>query len=377
MRLQMDRKLIYDVTEFKYSRDIVKRLPYPFFSLNKITGGAEIGNLVILFAKSNQGKSELCMQFISFWVSINEKVVAMLGEHTMRKAQGLLYKKVSKYDKDKWITKSYGKDADGKDWGIYETFISEEDEAKAINIFKGKLFLYDTRNGFDLNTIIKAFEEGKKKGCSIAILDNQMMIDLDSNNELREQTDNTEKLRQWAKQNQMVIFLIAHSRKVETDRIRLTETDIAGSSNISNKATTIMTLVRTNTLDPNSKEYKYYSKLLEYNYIDIKKCDAILEVVKEKNGIGVGFVPLKWYNSTKTFREVYDPEVIQKREGDKRERELRYQNGDDGQEEKPTLFINQSEMQELSSAELSKVDKIFGDTPKSESVGFDDGTLPY
>lgn len=69
--------------------------------------------------------------------------------------------------------------------------------------------------------------------------------------------------------------------------------------------------------------------------------------------------------------------MIQKREGDKRERELRYQNGDDGQEEKPTLFINQSEMQELSSAELSKVDKIFGDIPKSESVGFDDGTLPY
>lgn len=357
-----DKRLIYDITEFKYNREFSKRVPYPFFGLNKITGAAEIANLVILFSKTNQGKSELALQFVSHWVQNGEKVVAMFGEHTMKKAQELLYKKVSKYNKDTWITKSYGKDKDGKDLGIYETYVSEEDEKKAIEIFKNNLYLYDTRNGFSFNTILKAFDEGKKLGCTIAILDNQMLLDLETSNELREQTDNTERLRQWAKQNQMVIMLVAHARKIEPGRIRLNEYDIVGSSNIANKGTTIMTITRTDTLDPTTKEYKEYSKLLELNYIDIKKCDSILEVVKEKNGSG-GFLGLKWYESTKTFREVYDPDMIAKKEQDKKEREAKYgkNNTEDMAQDKPILF--NSEQQQINTmpqfTEISDADLIF------------------
>ena len=123
--------------------------------------------------------------------------------------------------------------------------------------------------------------------------------------ELAEQRDNVEKLRQWAKNHQVVVYLILHARKIEIGRIRLTEFDIAGSSNIANKATTIISIIRTNNLNPNTKEYKEYAKLLELNNINIEETDAMLEVVKEKNGRGCGFVPLKWYESTKTFREVY------------------------------------------------------------------------
>lgn len=365
METRPKKKLLYDVTEFKYNREITKRIPYPFFGLNKITGGAEVGNLIILFSKTNQGKSEMALQFVSHWVQTNEKVVAMFGEHTMRKAQGLLYKKVSKYDKDKWITKSYGKDKDGKDLGIYETFISEEDEQNAINIFKNNLFLYDTRNGFSFDTIIQAFNEGKDKGCGIALLDNQMMLDMETTNELREQTDNTERLRQWAKQNQMVGVLIAHSRKIEPGRIRLTEYDIVGSSNIANKATTIMTLTRTDTLDPTTKEYKEYAKLLELNYINIKKCDAVLEVVKEKNGTG-GFIGLKWYEGTKTFREVYDPEMIAKKEQDKKDRELKYGKSND-ELDKPTLFTPKQQ---------SAFDTPFEDD-RPKLIPIDDDSLPF
>lgn len=370
MEEQNKKRLIYDITEFKYNREITKRIPYPFFGLNKITGGMEIANLNYLFSKTNSGKSEACLQFVSHWVQNGEKVVAMFGEHTMRKAQGLLYKKVSKYDKDKWITKSYGKDKDGKDLGIYESFISEEDELNAIKIFKNNLFLYDTRNGFTFDTIIKAFDEGKRLGCTIAVLDNQMMLDLETNNELREQTDNTEKLRQWAKQNQMAVFLIGHARKIEPGRIRLSEYDIIGSSNIANKCTTIMTLTRTDTLDPNSKEYKEYAKLLELNYINIKKCDSILEVVKEKNGPG-GFIGLKWYESTKTFREIYDPEMIAKKEHDKKEKELKYSKSQDEnyEENKPVLFTPQ---------QSSFGDELFDDDPTTKFKPLDDNSfLPF
>lgn len=312
------RRLIYDITEFEYSREITQRFPYPFYKLNSITGGAEIGGLVILFAKTNSAKSELVMQFMCNWIEYGHKVCAMLGEHTMRKAQASLYKKVSRYDKEKWITKAYGTDKNGKDLGIYETFISEEDERNAKEFFKEKLYLYDTRNGFSLKSILEGFEEGYKQGCKVFVTDNMMMLEYEGNSsELREQTDNTEALRQWAKSHQVVCCLVAHARKIEVDRIRLTETDIQGSSNVANKATTIITITRTNNLDPSTKQYRAYAKLLSFNYINIEKCDAVLEVVKEKNAKGAGFVPLKWYESTKTFREVYDPEMEQKRSEEK------------------------------------------------------------
>lgn len=296
---------IYDITRFEYKRELTKRYLYPFYTLNKLTGGAEVSALNILFAKTNQGKSEVSMQFMTQWIKDGHKVCAMLGEHSMRKAQSLLYKKVSMYNSSTWTTQKI--ERDGKYAGISETFISSEDEQKAIEFYKGNLFLYDTRNGFRLEDILDGFEDGLKKGCDVFLLDNGMMLDMETNNELLEQRDNTERLRQWAKHHQVVVFLILHARKVEYGRIRLSEYDIAGSSNIPNKGTTIMYITRTDLLNPNTKEYKDYLKLLELNKINLEECDAIIEVVKEKNG-RCGFVPLKWYESTKTYREVYNKE---------------------------------------------------------------------
>jgi hypothetical protein len=294
---------IYDITVFDYKRELTERVLYPFYNLNKATGGGEVGALNIIFSRTNQGKSELAMQFMCHWVQNGIKVCSMLGEHTMRKAQSLLYKKVSMYNSQTW--KKVELMNGDKHTGVSETFISEEDERNAVSIFKDKLFLYDTRNGFALDNILDGFEDGFKKGCKVFLLDNGMMLDMESSNELAEQRDNVEKLRQWAKNHQVVVYLILHARKIEIGRIRLTEFDIAGSSNIANKATTILSIIRTNNLNPNTKEYKEYAKLLELNNIKIEDTDAMLEVVKEKNGRGCGFVPLKWYESTKTFREVY------------------------------------------------------------------------
>lgn len=295
---------LYDITQFEYKREITTRFLYPFYSLNKLTGGAEVGNLNILFSKTNQGKSELSMQFMTQWIKDNHKVCAMLGEHSMRKAQSLLYKKITMYNPDTWITKKL--ENNGKYTGISETFISEDDEAKAKEFYKGNLFLYDTRNGFKLETILDAFEEGFKMGCDVFLLDNGMMLDLETSNELIEQRDNTEKLRQWAKHHNVVVFLVLHARKVEIGRIRLTEYDILGSSNIANKGTSVFYILRTDTLNKSTKEYKDFGEVLRLNNIDIEECEAVIEVVKEKNGRH-GFVPLKWFESTKTYREVYKP----------------------------------------------------------------------
>lgn len=298
----MNTSRLIDITQIKYERQLSQRVLYPFRKLNRLTGGGELGGLVILFSKTNQGKSEATMQFIVKWISSGHKVLAMMGEHAKEKVQQLMYKKVSKYNPETWKTVKL--EENGKETGVEEIFIDNQQEEFAKRFYSGNFFLYDTNKGFTLKDILWGFKEGLTAGCKVFVLDNQMMIDIETSNELLEQKDTTEKLRQWARKNNALIFMVSHSRKVEPTRIRLVETDINGSSNISNKATTIMTITRTDTLDINSKEYKDYSKLLEYNGIKIEETDSILEVVKEKNGVGLGFVPLKWNKESKVYQEV-------------------------------------------------------------------------
>lgn len=354
------KQLIYDITDFEYKREISQRLTYPFYKLNQITGGAEEGTLIYIFGKSNQGKSELVMQFLTHWIDYGVKTCAMLGEHTLKKSQQLLYKKVSRYNEDSWINVKYGEDKNGRDWGIYETFVSYEDEQKAISLFKNNLFLYDTKNGFTLKNILDAFEQGYQKGCKAFLLDNNMMIDLESDSENREESNNTERLRQWAQKHNVPIFIVAHSRKVDVGRIRLELYDIAGSSNIGNKTNTAITITRTNILNPNTKEFKEYARLLELNYINIHKCDAILEVVKEKNGKGVGFVPLKWFENTKTFKEVYDDEMIKKKEADREEKQKAYESRKQGitNDDKAVMYVPKGTQSFLDEISFEEVDSL-------------------
>lgn len=260
-----------------------------------------MGGLVMLFSKTNQGKSEATMQFVVKWIASGHKVFSIFAEHSSEKSQQLLYKKITKFDKEKWKTVELKEN--GKSTGVTEMFIGYNDLEYAKKFYKNRFYLYDTNNGFSINNIFDGMNEALEKGCSVFVVDNQMMIDTQTSNELLEQKDNTERLRQWAKHNNVLVFLVAHARKVEPQRIRLNEYDILGSSNIANKATTIMTITRTDTLDINTKEYKDYSNLLKHNGINIEEIDSVIEVVKEKNGVGLGFVPLNWVRESKVYKE--------------------------------------------------------------------------
>lgn len=299
-----------DITSIPYDRNLVPRVTYPFFTLNCLTGGAEEGSVNIICSSSDNGKSTLTMNFIDNFIRDGEKVVAFLGEHTFRKAQSIFYKQITTYDKDVFEYVPYEKN--GKIVkGIGDTFINKEAEEKAKRFFKGKLFLYNTlAYNPTMQNIISIFNEARaREGARVFVIDNMMQISYDRpNQELQEQRDNAEMLRQWAIQTNSIVFFIMHLKKfADRNVIKVSMDDIAGSSNVANKANTIMSIVRTDKLNKNTNEYKNFAKLVEMNNFDIENCDAVIDILKVKsnsNTAKLGMVGLQFYSSTQSYREV-------------------------------------------------------------------------
>ena len=76
--------------------------------------------------------------------------------------------------------------------------------------------------------------------------------------------------------------------------------DISGTQNIANKASSIITITRTDSLS--DSDYDFARNLLEQRGYPIGECDAFIEVLKTK-GNGNGVVGLKYDEDLKIYRE--------------------------------------------------------------------------
>ena len=109
-----------------------------------------------------------------------------------------------------------------------------------------------------------------------------MQIDMTSDNIYQEQTDIMEKLREFAINKNVHIHLVAHPKKTERFQTRLTLYDVAGSSNLVNKAYNIISILRMDNIKKIPKDYeKIQSELTEEHY-DINEVDTVLDILKTK-----------------------------------------------------------------------------------------------
>ena len=131
-------------------------------------------------------------------------------------------------------------------------------------------------------------------------LDNFMQIEMLSENQFQEQTLIMEKLRNFAVNRNVHIHLVAHPRKTERLQSRLTLYDVAGSSNLTNKAYNIISIMRTSNINENSTDYaKLKIDLAEERY-NLEDTDCILEILKTK-GNRCGLIALKYDKDLKTY----------------------------------------------------------------------------
>ena len=187
--------------------------------------------------------------------------------------------------------------------GIYDSFVNEKQRYALAKKFGQNVVIYNNEAPRDINSLLIAMKDCKLKyGTNVFVLDNFMQIDMSSSDIFQEQSQIMEKLRTFAVNNNVHIHLVAHPRKMIDFQVRLSLYDISGSMNLANKAYNIISIIRVDMMDKESREYKKLDEKLLSDGYDITYTSTILEVLKTK-GKGCGLVPLVFNSHTKAYKE--------------------------------------------------------------------------
>lgn len=261
--------------------------------LDYLTKGIEYGKITIWTGVTNAGKTTMVTQFARECLLNNKKIFFFAGEQSASEFKNYLYITMCKPNEIDYTEDPHNKTI--RDYKPIESKIKEFDEK-----FKGMIYLYDNNNkNHTLNSILKSMEYCISKGVRIFFIDNFMQIE--NTEKLEEQTNIMEKIKQFAMRNNIIINLVVHPRKLLNRTARLSLFDISGSQNISNKASNIISIMRTDNLSKD--DYEMIKKELEKNFYDIEKCKSVIEVLKTK-GNGGKMLGLNYNSENKTYEEV-------------------------------------------------------------------------
>lgn len=264
------------------------------YELDRLVQGFTLDCVTIWTGITNAGKTTMLTLIANEAIKQGEKVFYFNGEQTP----------------DVFLNNLIKQRAETKD--IYELrkentplvsrFVKQEKANQIKSFYDGKLFLFNNEAPRDIDSLLMAMEDCKRMtGTRVFILDNFMQIDLRSDDVYQEQSKVMEKLRTFAVNKHVHIHLVAHPRKMAEFQTRLSLYDISGSMNLANKAYNVISIMRTDNIDPQSLEYKKLEAQLIENRFDIREAGAILEVLKTK-GEGCGLVPLIYDKLLKTYR---------------------------------------------------------------------------
>ena len=193
-----------------------------------LTGGFHYGGVVILTGKRGDGKSTMASQFIADALGQGQNCMIYSGE-----MPNVFVKN--------WLDRQL--------MGKATLTNSEIDRCNAW--YRGRLFVYDdtdlTEDDDETEALIEIMEEAiLQKNCKIILIDNLMtaMEEAAPTNEAlyRKQSEFVGKMAKMARRLNVIILLIAHPRKTMTTYV--SNDDVSGSADITNKASVVMTYSR-------------------------------------------------------------------------------------------------------------------------------------
>jgi len=290
-----NKELFYRLDDYKYTDYPKERVLSGIRELDYNTKGFEMGCITIWTGFTNAGKTTVMTMLAKNTIQQGERIFFFNGEQTKEDFKNNLY-----------IQSSQSKDLIHKQFKnscVYDTFVKTEKAVLLDKIYGNKIYIYNNEAPRNIDTLIKAMEKIRnEQKIKVFFLDNFMQIDMRSENIFQEQTETMEKLRTFAINKKVHIHLVAHPRKIERFQTRLSLYDIAGSSNIVNKAYNIISILRVDTIQKDSKDYEKLQKELLNERYNIENVDTVLEVLKTK-GERCGLVGLKYLKEIKTFIE--------------------------------------------------------------------------
>lgn len=260
--------------------------------LDYLLKGIEYGKLSLWSGISNHGKTTLMIQFAKECLKQHKKIFYFSGEQTSSEFKNYLYVGLCTKEQLDFITDKHNSK-------IYDTVPKKEVIEYFDNIYANDLYIYNNEiPNNNIDNMIKVMNLAFHKGTRIFFIDNFMQ--LDNSEKLEEQTKIVEKFKRFARDKNVIINLVAHPRKTQFMKSRLTIFDIAGTQNIANKSANICSIMRTDVLtEIDKKEIGY---VLFKNGYNIENCDGVVEVIKTK-GNACKMVGLIYDKEFKTYRE--------------------------------------------------------------------------
>lgn len=193
-----------------------------------LTGGFHYGGVIILSGKRGDGKSTMASQFITEALGQRHNCMIYSGE-----MPNVFVKN--------WIDRQL----------IGKAILTNSEIDRCNRWYKGRLFVYDdtdlTEDDDEEAALFEIMEEAiLQKNCELILLDNLMtaMEDAAPTNEAlyRKQSEFVGKIAKMARKLNVIILLIAHPRKTMSNDV--SNDDVSGSADITNKASIVMTYTR-------------------------------------------------------------------------------------------------------------------------------------
>lgn len=260
--------------------------------LDYLLKGLEYGYVYLWTGITNAGKTTLMAQLAKELLMTDHKIFYFSGEQTAKEFKNYLYVSMCNMTQIDYLK-------DPINEKIIDIIPKKTVQEYLNTLLKNKLYLYNNNiSNHDIETMISVMEEAYRIGIRIYFIDNFMQ--LDDSELIEQQTRIMEHFKRFALKNNVIVNLVAHPRKIK-DTVRLSVMDVSGTQNIANKASSIITISRIDSIS-DSKEYEFIAKrLLSFGY-QINKCDSYLEVVKTK-GNGNGVIGLVYDKNLKIYKQ--------------------------------------------------------------------------
>ena len=206
--------------------------------LDKMLGGFYFGQLILLTGERGDGKSTLASQFAT---------AALAQDYSVFFYSGELMDWYFKAWFDFQCAGPHHINATRNGFGDESYSVDGNAITKIERWYKGRLFLYRNESAIEEEhrTLLETIDTAiKQYGCRVLFLDNLMtaMSDDLSRDQYRQQTAFVKQLALMAKQYNVLIFLVAHPRKVYGGQFG--NDDVAGSSNITNLVDVVLRYAR-------------------------------------------------------------------------------------------------------------------------------------
>lgn len=226
-------KTMFDIGYYDLTKD--KIYLTGFKRLDKLTNGLGYGSLTIFTGDSGSGKSTLLNQmFIAEAIKQGESVFLFSGELTEKNINQWLLETMANSD-----------DFEMKMHPVTQSEVRQvkRDAQQNIMLHVGdKIDIFTDFSNCKLSNILAQMRLSRSRGKKIFILDNLMMIDYDMSDFNRTQGRIASELKNFAKEHDAIVILVAHIRKTSDDKI--TKDSVSGSKEITNLADYVFALTR-------------------------------------------------------------------------------------------------------------------------------------